>query len=82
MWILFTCRQKSRFVVRPLVGGVNAISGEPLAGDMTALLKKLNSVSHNQDYLVLPKQHWLDGIAISPGAIKQFVATPMLSPAQ
>jgi hypothetical protein len=82
MWILFTCLKKSRFVVRPFVGGVNAISGEPLLGDMKALLQRVRSVTHKQDYLVLPKQPWLDGIATSPGIIKQFVATPMLSPAQ
>lgn len=82
MWILFTCWRKSRFVVRPFLGGINAISGEPLVGDMLAMLKKLNSVSPKQDYLALPEQPWLDGVASSPGLIKQFVATPMLSPAQ
>jgi hypothetical protein len=82
MWIQFTCKQKSRFVIRPFVGGINAISGEPMTGDMTTLLRKLSSISQKQDYLVFPKQHWLDGIATSPGVIKQFVATPMLSPAQ
>lgn len=47
------------------------------------MLKLLNSVTDKkQDYLVVPKQHWLDGIATAPGVIKQFVATPMLSPAQ
>jgi hypothetical protein len=69
-------------VVRPFVGEVNAISGEPMVGDMKALLQRLKSVTHKQDYLVLPKQPWLDGIATSPGIIKQFVATPMLSPVQ
>jgi hypothetical protein len=83
MWILFSCEKRDRFVIRTFVGGVNAISGEPLTGDMTSMLKMLNSVTdEKQDYLVVPKQHWLDGIATTPGVIKQFVATPMLSPEQ
>src|SRR5436305_11404238 len=79
MWISFECKQRRHFVVRPFVGSINAISGEPLVGNMTSMLKKLNSVPTKQDYLVLPQQPWLDGIAVSPGQIKQFVATPMLS---
>ncbi|KAH8647072.1 hypothetical protein BGZ60DRAFT_570501 [Tricladium varicosporioides] len=83
MWILFSCKERTRYVIRAFVGGVNAISGEPLAGDMTSMLKSLNSVvDKKQDYLVVPKQHWLDGIATAPGVVKQFVATPMLSPAK
>jgi hypothetical protein len=83
MWISFKCTDRhSRFVVRPFVGGINAISGAPLTGDMTSVLKSLNSVSSGQDYLVLPKQPWLDGIATSPGVVKQFVAAPMLSAEQ
>jgi len=84
MWILFVCKDRVRYAIRPFVGGVNAISGQPLAGDMTSLLKSLNTAAgqKSQDYLVIPKQHWLDGIATSPGTVKQFVATPMLSPAQ
>jgi hypothetical protein len=33
-----------------------------------------------QDYIVLPVQKWLDGIATSPGIVKQFVATNMAPP--
>jgi len=84
MWISFSCNDRTCYVIRPFVGGVNAISGESLTGDMQSVLRRLNFVAENkqQDYLVLPRQHWLDGIATSPGVIKQFVATPMLSPAQ
>jgi hypothetical protein len=69
MWILFSCKERTRYVIRTFVGGVNAISGEPLTGDMTSMLKMLNSVTDKkQDYLVVPKQHWLDGIATAPGS--------------
>jgi hypothetical protein len=36
--------EKPRYAVRVFVGGINAISGEPLTGDMTSMLKTLNSV--------------------------------------
>jgi hypothetical protein len=37
----------------------------------------MNSLSPRQDYIVLPDQIWLDGIATSPGIVKQFVATKL-----
>src|ERR1700743_3665597 len=80
MWISFSSKARdARFVIRPFIGGINAISGEPLTGDMSSILKRLNSVASSQDYLVIPKQNWLDGVATAPGIIKQFVATPILS---
>ena len=75
MWISFTCQNK--FVVRPFLGGVNGISGESMVGNMTSLIRKLNNLSPKQDYLILPDQPWLDGVAASPGQVKQFVAVPM-----
>jgi hypothetical protein len=78
MWISFKCSPKRQFILRPFVGGVNGISGEAMVGDMTSLIRRMNSLSPKQDYLVLPEQKWLDGIATSPGRVKQFVATPML----
>jgi hypothetical protein len=29
-----------------------------------------------QDYIVVPGQQWLDGVADSNGTVRQFVATP------
>jgi hypothetical protein len=83
MWIAFetdtTEDGPERFVIKPFVGGVNGISGESMIGDMATLARQLNSISPKQDYIVLPEQMWLDGIATSPGRVKQFVATPMLA---
>lgn len=49
-------------------GKINAVTGEEWRG---GLHRK------PQDYLVLPKQPWLDGFAVSEGVIRQFVATPL-----
>lgn len=81
MWIYFEYKSvldSKRFVVRPFVGGVNAISGETSAVDMGSLLRRKNAPK--QDYLVFPEQRWLDGIATRPGLVKQFVATAMAPP--
>lgn len=82
MWINFESLNKKRFAVRPFLGGVNGISGEAAMGDMTSLIRRINSLAPKQDYIVLPDQKWLDGIATSPGIVKQFVATKMAPPRQ
>ncbi|KAI5459563.1 hypothetical protein BGZ63DRAFT_254666 [Mariannaea sp. PMI_226] len=82
MWIGFTCGENEQFIVRPFVGGVNAISGESPSGDMGSLLRYMNKLTPKQDYLVLPEQKWLDGIATSPGVVRQFVATSTAPPRQ
>jgi len=70
--------------MRPFIGGVNAISGSPLVGDMSSILHSINTTKGKvqQDYIVLPDQLRLDGVATAAGVVKQFVATPMLSLAQ
>jgi len=42
--------------------------------NMATLLKARNNVSKKQDYIVVPPQPWLDGIAVEPGNVRQFVA--------
>ncbi|KAG2120246.1 hypothetical protein DEU56DRAFT_918393 [Suillus clintonianus] len=68
MWLQFRCR--SEFAIRIYVGGINAITGEPKIPNMAI------GVDKNQDYIVVPEQHWIDGIATGPGMVKQFVAVP------
>lgn len=80
MWISFYCLTGKRFAIRPYVGGVNGVSGESSLGNMGLLLRRLNSKDRKQDYLVSPEQIWLDGIANSPGIVRQFVATEMAPP--
>jgi Holliday junction DNA helicase RuvB subunit len=50
------------------VGRVNAISGKE---------HDLKIRSHRQDYVVIPDQHWLDGINSGNGLVRQFVAMPL-----
>lgn len=80
MWINFEPSGRKRYAVRPFLGGVNGITGDGTMSDMATLLRRLNSVTSHQDYLVIPDQPWLDGIATSPGIVKQFVATSMTAP--
>jgi hypothetical protein len=63
-----------KFAIRVYCGGVNGISGEPMVPNMATLLKAKNNVRKKQDYIVVPPQPWLDGIAVEPGNVRQFVA--------
>jgi hypothetical protein len=55
-------------IAKVCVGKINAISGESYS-------EKLSS--HKQDYVVIPDQHWLDGINSGNGVVRQFVAMPI-----
>ncbi|OJA13312.1 hypothetical protein AZE42_12741, partial [Rhizopogon vesiculosus] len=74
MWLRFTGNKP--FAIRIYVGGVNGISGEPMIPNMATLLKRQNGIEKKKDYIVVPEQPWLDGIATGPGVVKQFVAVP------
>ncbi|KIK33499.1 hypothetical protein CY34DRAFT_813561 [Suillus luteus UH-Slu-Lm8-n1] len=74
MWLRFTSTKK--FAIRIYVGGVNGITGEPMIPNMATLLKRQNGVEKKQDYIIVPEQPWVDGIATGPGIVKQFVAVP------
>ncbi|KAG2126067.1 hypothetical protein DEU56DRAFT_892141 [Suillus clintonianus] len=74
MWLQFKSNKK--FAIRIYIGGVNSISGEPMIPNMATLLKRQNGVAKKQDYITVPEQPWLDGIATGPGVVKQFVAVP------
>ncbi|CUS10525.1 unnamed protein product [Tuber aestivum] len=74
MWIDFNYPGKGgpgelgpQYAIKVFVGGVNAISGEAWN----------SSTKKKQDYIVVPPQPWLDGIATGPGVVKQFVAMPL-----
>lgn len=76
MWLKFSSQKP--FALKIYTGGVNAISGVPINEsneDMLARLKRTNG-KVKQDYVVLPDQPWLDGIASDDGRIRQFVAMP------
>ncbi|KAL4751101.1 hypothetical protein BDW72DRAFT_212901 [Aspergillus terricola var. indicus] len=67
LWIEFEHRGGStHYAIRVNIGHINAVSG-----------LDIYEVSDKQDYLVVPGQPWLDGIAVSPGIVRQFVAMPL-----
>lgn len=74
MWIRLSGSKP--FALKIYLGGVNGVSGEPMIPNMATYLKRTNSAARKQDYVVVPGQPWLDGIATSPGLVKQFVAMP------
>lgn len=78
MWIRFQSRD--RFAIKIHLGGVNAVSGEPLIENAATKLRRLTLIGKGksvQDYVVTPKQMWLDGIASHDGRVRQFVAMPL-----
>jgi hypothetical protein len=94
MWIDFACNGSQSYMVKVYIGGVNAISGEPAKDADTsarrqakvAELQDDGSDESNeklaaalQDYMIVPGQKWLDGVAVAPGKVKQFVAMPFNS---
>lgn len=74
MWLLFHShyladrRTSYPFAVKVATGKISAITGESWR----------QGLSRNpQDYLVAPKQPWLDGYCVEKGIIRQFVAMPL-----
>jgi ubiquitin len=79
MWISFKCKQENHYMLKIYVGNVNAISGEPATENAATKLRRQQKQAENaslQDYVTVPGQLWLDGIAHSDGAVRQFVAMP------
>ncbi|GAB7330087.1 hypothetical protein MBLNU13_g01764t1 [Cladosporium sp. NU13] len=78
MWIRFDA--KDRFAIKIYVGGVNAVSGEPSTDTEQTRVRRYKLLAEHksiQDYVVTPKQLWLDGIASQDGTVRQFVAMPL-----
>lgn len=75
MWIEF--KASAPFMIKIYCGGVNVVSGEHAdEGPETKKrrAKLLEQGKPIQDYIVLPEQRWLDGVAIKPSVVRQFVA--------
>ncbi|KAF3935211.1 hypothetical protein ABW19_dt0200785 [Dactylella cylindrospora] len=81
MWIDFeNSDMLKKYAIKIFIGGVNAISGEPEVETAASKLRRRNLLSQGktiQDYVVVPDQPWLDGIAVSNGTVRQFVATSL-----
>ncbi|MQY26691.1 hypothetical protein [Nocardia aurantia] len=66
MWLSFGTEEPAALQVG--VGKVCAVSGKPWSSRLAR---------DPQNYVVLPRQPWLDGINSGKGTIRQFVAVPM-----
>ncbi|KAF4439739.1 hypothetical protein F53441_12484 [Fusarium austroafricanum] len=78
LWIYF--ESSHRYAIKIFVGGINAISGEPAVPTRESSVRRQNLVKEGkslQDYIFVPGQRWLDGIAVEPGHVRQFVAMPV-----
>ncbi len=67
MWISFGGGEYP-FAVKIATGKVCAVTGETWVNHLNG---------DPQDYVVLPKQPWLDGYCVEKGMIRQFVAMPL-----
>jgi len=72
LWLSFNCNSESYYALRIYVGQVNAVSGLKMSENS----EHKDSINGAQDYVVVPKQRWLDGICVAPGIVRQFVAMP------
>lgn len=70
MWINFGGRSADGYpmAIKVATGKINALTGK----SWTQTLNK-----DPQDYLVVPKQPWIDGFCVEKGLIRQFVAMPL-----
>jgi hypothetical protein len=70
LWLSFSGRPEAQLpvAIKVAAGKINAVTGERWT-------MPLNCAP--QDYMVWPQQPWLDGFAVAPGRIRQFVAMPL-----
>ena len=74
MWLLFTApyipgRSASYpFAIKVAAGKIDAVTGKGWSDGLAA---------RPQDYMVAPRQPWLDGFCVQKGLIRQFVAMPL-----
>src|SRR5262249_20448729 len=74
MWISFSCGQDPDrgvgypFALKVATGKINAVTGQAWANGLNR---------RPQDYVVAPRQPWLDGYCVQKGVIRQFVAMPL-----
>lgn len=75
MWIHF--KADAPFMIKIYCGGVNVVSGEHSNEDAETTERRLKLAEEGkciQDYVVVPDQLWIDGVAIKPSIVRQFVA--------
>jgi hypothetical protein len=74
MWILFRSEHDDErdtgypCAIKVAAGKINAVSGQDWSNGLHR---------RPQDYMVAPRQPWLDGFCVEKGVIRQFVAMPL-----
>ncbi|MDO8970762.1 MAG: hypothetical protein Q7U74_08750 [Saprospiraceae bacterium] len=68
LWIDFIYPSWRPHVIKIGAGYINVVNGQPFAEKLA---------QNENDYMVCPKQPWLDGFNIGNGIVRQFVATPL-----
>ena len=73
LWISFHPKSMRAYAIRVYIGHINAVTGSSMMenGPTTDGDRSLQ-----QDYIIVPGQSWIDGICVSPGVVRQFVAMP------
>lgn len=75
MWIDF--KANVPFMIKIYCGGVNVVSGEHASEGTETKQRRAKLLEQGkpiQDYVVVPEQRWLDGVAIQSSVVRQFVA--------
>lgn len=64
-------------MIKIYCGGVNVVWGEHAADGIETKQRRLKLFEQGkliQDYVVMPEQRLIDGLAIKPSVVRQFVA--------
>ena len=79
MWMAFRSASGRPFAIKVASGKVNAVSGKEWKNELVgaAIEKRPGGETIEPDYMVAPKQPWLDGFNVGKGVIRQFVAVPL-----
>lgn len=78
MWVRFS--STAPFKIKMFAGGINVVSGEHIketAAPQTGYMSLQSASQNTQDYIVVPRHLRIDGVAVGPGVVRQFVAIPL-----
>lgn len=81
MWMAFRSASGRPFAIKVASGKVNAVSGKEWKNELVgqSAERHIGGEKTEPDYMVAPKQPWLDGFNVGKGVIRQFVAVPLES---
>jgi hypothetical protein len=81
MWMSFDTATGRPYAIKVASGKVNAVSGKGWKNELEghSAERRPGGEKTEPDYMVSPKQPWLDGFNVGKGVIRQFVAVPLES---